>query len=297
MTELLILPARFSLAFLQMLSASVTHIHARIAQVPYHFHRWVPSCATDMCPHAAADIFPRMLQIYSFPLLQVCCPRLSMDWGHHFSKPLLSPYEAEVALAARAWLPEYPMDNYAKAGGSYSNYATEEARAKCQEDCRCHYEDGGEGLKPRSGTPPTDQPPTGQDPSCPSPTDLMVPTPKKSEEEVVTPLKERGTVSAEHGGRPAVVVVTVGQSKGTAERWLPQCVALEKKCFAKHEAMDIAAELKNRSTTLFCAAFPGAATECVGYCITQRSSLAVNIVKLLVAPLARRQGRLWFSLH
>ena len=30
--------------------------------------------------------------------IQVACPRLSIDWGYAFEKPLLSPYEAAVAL-------------------------------------------------------------------------------------------------------------------------------------------------------------------------------------------------------
>jgi len=30
--------------------------------------------------------------------VQTSCPRLSIDWGYAFPKPLLSPYEASVAL-------------------------------------------------------------------------------------------------------------------------------------------------------------------------------------------------------
>jgi len=30
--------------------------------------------------------------------IQVACPRLSIDWGYAFSKPLLSPYEAQVRI-------------------------------------------------------------------------------------------------------------------------------------------------------------------------------------------------------
>lgn len=30
--------------------------------------------------------------------VQVACPRLSIDWGYAFERPLLSPYEACVAL-------------------------------------------------------------------------------------------------------------------------------------------------------------------------------------------------------
>ncbi|KAJ3357275.1 Diphthamide biosynthesis protein 1 [Entophlyctis luteolus] len=58
--------------------------------------------------------------------IQSSCPRLSIDWGHSFGVPLLSPYEAAVAFgrADGKWrnrsdeteLKEvYPMDYYAKA--------------------------------------------------------------------------------------------------------------------------------------------------------------------------------------
>ncbi|KAF2351985.1 Diphthamide synthesis DPH1/DPH2 [Trinorchestia longiramus] len=46
--------------------------------------------------------------------VQVACPRLSIDWGHHFEKPLLTPYEAMVALKQAEWgTTQYPMDHYA----------------------------------------------------------------------------------------------------------------------------------------------------------------------------------------
>ena len=53
--------------------------------------------------------------------VQVACPRLSIDWGYAFSKPLLSPYEALVALdSKRDWAANgdgtYPMNYYAKDG-------------------------------------------------------------------------------------------------------------------------------------------------------------------------------------
>lgn len=87
--------------------------------------------------------------------VQIACPRLSIDWGEAFTKPLLTPYEAEVALGfVNPWwsktcsscackevnkcdshdgldtckIPEdsqvYPMDYYARYGGSWnSSYA------------------------------------------------------------------------------------------------------------------------------------------------------------------------------
>lgn len=61
--------------------------------------------------------------------VQVACPRLSIDWGYAFPRPLLTPYEALVVLGGRqGWErglndakagPKevvYPMDFYAKEG-------------------------------------------------------------------------------------------------------------------------------------------------------------------------------------
>ena len=47
------------------------------------------------------------------PAPQIACPRLSTDWGTAFKKPLLTPYEASVALASTEWRESYPMDFYA----------------------------------------------------------------------------------------------------------------------------------------------------------------------------------------
>ncbi|OTB04224.1 hypothetical protein M426DRAFT_59158 [Hypoxylon sp. CI-4A] len=52
--------------------------------------------------------------------VQVACPRLSIDWGYAFPRPLLTPYEALVALNERRdWSQTggvYPMDYYAREG-------------------------------------------------------------------------------------------------------------------------------------------------------------------------------------
>ncbi|XP_054857498.1 2-(3-amino-3-carboxypropyl)histidine synthase subunit 1 [Eublepharis macularius] len=62
-----------------------------------------------------SEIFPGKLQL--FPdveaWVQVACPRLSIDWGEAFDKPLLTPYEAAVALQQVSWQETYPMDFYA----------------------------------------------------------------------------------------------------------------------------------------------------------------------------------------
>ncbi|CRG88934.1 Diphthamide biosynthesis protein 1 [Talaromyces islandicus] len=53
--------------------------------------------------------------------VQVACPRLSIDWGYAFPRPLLTPYEALVALGGREGWDQanngvYPMDYYGKEG-------------------------------------------------------------------------------------------------------------------------------------------------------------------------------------
>ena len=68
--------------------------------------------------------------------VQIACPRLSVDWGHHFSVPVLSPYELFVALGevddtsllgpgggeGEEEEVGYPMDFYSKSGGPWANY-------------------------------------------------------------------------------------------------------------------------------------------------------------------------------
>jgi 2-(3-amino-3-carboxypropyl)histidine synthase len=79
---------------------------------------------------ALSEIFPGKLAMMQDveAWVQVACPRLSIDWGYAFPRPLLSPYEALVALGAReaGWMrndgdtagegKSYPMDFYSKDG-------------------------------------------------------------------------------------------------------------------------------------------------------------------------------------
>lgn len=63
-----------------------------------------------------SEIFPHKLAIMSSvgAWVQVACPRLSIDWGLSFPAPILSPYEAAVALKQCEWRQDvYPMDFYA----------------------------------------------------------------------------------------------------------------------------------------------------------------------------------------
>lgn len=62
-----------------------------------------------------SEIFPDKLGLFEDidAWVQIACPRLSIDWGYAFPKPLLSPYEAAVALKSIDWQSRYPMDFYA----------------------------------------------------------------------------------------------------------------------------------------------------------------------------------------
>jgi len=63
-----------------------------------------------------SEIFPQKLALMEEvgAWVQIACPRLSIDWGLAFSSPILSPYEAAVALQEIEWQEAvYPMDFYA----------------------------------------------------------------------------------------------------------------------------------------------------------------------------------------
>jgi len=71
-----------------------------------------------------AEIFPAKLALFNDVdvWVQIACPRLSIDWGYAFNKPLLSPYELNVALNNITWQQVYPMDFYSNDGlGPWTN--------------------------------------------------------------------------------------------------------------------------------------------------------------------------------
>ena len=63
-----------------------------------------------------AEITPQTLACFEDidAWVQIACPRLSIDWGYSFEKPLLTPYEMAVVLDEASWGDKYPMDFYAK---------------------------------------------------------------------------------------------------------------------------------------------------------------------------------------
>ena len=71
-----------------------------------------------------SEMFPAKLDLFKDvdAWVQIACPRLSIDWGYAFEKPLLNSYEGFVALGEAQWEKIYPQDYYRKDGGKWSNY-------------------------------------------------------------------------------------------------------------------------------------------------------------------------------
>lgn len=78
-----------------------------------------------------SEIFPAKLELFKDidAFVQIACPRLSIDWGTAFSKPVLTPYELSVVLGDATWSIKteskvvanetYPMDFYASKSLGY----------------------------------------------------------------------------------------------------------------------------------------------------------------------------------
>ena len=112
-----------------------------------------------------SEIFPSKLDMFGGIdfWVQVACPRLSVDWGHHFSRPVLSPYEFFVCFkeaksesgkfmdtnvdvtyenSSASGLNDdkeeqknndknyYPMDFYGEGSGRWTNYHPENRQRK-----------------------------------------------------------------------------------------------------------------------------------------------------------------------
>ena len=53
---------------------------------------------TLYCMQSSVVVFYSNKHVSFFRWVQVACPRLSIDWGYAFPKPLLSPYEVRNLL-------------------------------------------------------------------------------------------------------------------------------------------------------------------------------------------------------
>lgn len=102
-----------------------------------------------------SELSPKKIELFGDAVdawVQIACPRLSIDWGDAFKKPLLTAFEAEIALGdLPGWWErklkcdennedccgngnvqkgvDYPMDYYAQDGGEWnSSYSKKLAR-------------------------------------------------------------------------------------------------------------------------------------------------------------------------
>ncbi|KAJ7095153.1 putative diphthamide synthesis protein-domain-containing protein [Mycena belliarum] len=98
----------------KQLQAITNQLEASTTPIPY-----IPILLSELSPAKLALFNPH---ISTF--VQTSCPRLSIDWGYAFDRPLLSPYETAVAVGkAVGWMSQdkepdnekgggYPMDFY-----------------------------------------------------------------------------------------------------------------------------------------------------------------------------------------
>lgn len=100
---------------MQRSQAITKQLEASHTPIPY-----IPILLSELSPAKLALFNPH---ISTF--IQTSCPRLSIDWGYAFDHPLLSPYEAAVAVGkTTGWMDQskggndkggngvYPMDFY-----------------------------------------------------------------------------------------------------------------------------------------------------------------------------------------
>lgn len=104
-----------------------------------------------------SEIFPDKLKLFKEvdAWVQIACPRLSIDWGTAFDKPLLTPYEATIALRSAEWQAPYPMDFYANSslGPWTPNHESHRpARVKKSRDARTTRVPSDPVEKERDGT-------------------------------------------------------------------------------------------------------------------------------------------------
>ncbi len=71
-------------------------------------------------PILLSELSPAKLSLFHphiSTFVQTSCPRLSIDWGYAFDRPLLSPFETAVAVGHRiGWIEESQTDPKSKEG-------------------------------------------------------------------------------------------------------------------------------------------------------------------------------------
>lgn len=86
--------------------------HIRHLLSTYHPHGMMKDVHIPSIPILLSELSPQKLSLFGDHVstyVQTSCPRLSIDWGYAFPKPLLSPYEAAVALGTtKGWNARVP---------------------------------------------------------------------------------------------------------------------------------------------------------------------------------------------
>ncbi|XP_021742015.1 2-(3-amino-3-carboxypropyl)histidine synthase subunit 1-like [Chenopodium quinoa] len=125
-----------------------------------------------------SEISPSRIELFEDSIdawIQIACPRLSIDWGEAFHRPLLNPFEAEIALGLiRGWWErddsivgvdcgrnggscgcdnennkggvdhggDYPMDYYAQDGGDWNSSYMKGKNRPTRRNLRSNVADG-----------------------------------------------------------------------------------------------------------------------------------------------------------
>jgi 2-(3-amino-3-carboxypropyl)histidine synthase len=82
-------------------------------KVMQHLEKRLKFHKRDSVTILLSEIFPTKIELFRDvdAFVQIACPRLSIDWGTAFSKPLLTPYELSVALGDAPWKLEEAVDD------------------------------------------------------------------------------------------------------------------------------------------------------------------------------------------
>lgn len=88
---------------------SITKFNALSSLLKSKSKKLIPFLMAELNPAKLNAIPISQIEVW----VQVACPRLSIDWGMGFNRPILTPYEVEVAMGIKPWTDVYPMDYYA----------------------------------------------------------------------------------------------------------------------------------------------------------------------------------------
>lgn len=101
--------------------------HQGSTKVLEHLEKRIRSKGKKASIILLSEIFPTKLNEFQHldAFVQIACPRLSIDWGTQFTKPLLTPYELSVVLGDAKWrIDDAPNENDKKMNYPMDFYST-----------------------------------------------------------------------------------------------------------------------------------------------------------------------------